>query len=111
VHVADGAEFVQRAAPERWDIIVVDAYDASSMSTALSSRNFFASLRRALRPGGAVALNVIGTLAAGGLVERITRVLGRELDDVRIHPVTAVAEKQFENTPRNVVLVATSPRA
>jgi spermidine synthase len=111
VHVADGAEFLQRAAPERWDIVIVDAYDASALCAAFSSRELFASLRRALRPGGAVALNVIGTLAAGGLVEQIARVVGRELDDVRLHPVTAVAERHLVDAPRNVVIVATRRRA
>jgi hypothetical protein len=105
VHLAEGSAFVARARPETWDIVVVDAYDASEMHHELSTRAFFGAVRRALRPGGAMGLNVIGTLAAGGAVERVVRAAERELADVRIVPVAEVGERLAAEALRNVVVV------
>jgi hypothetical protein len=105
VHLGDGAEFIARAQPRSWDIIAIDAYDASDMDHAFSTRAFFAAARRALRPGGALAINVIGALATGGAVERVVRAAERELADVRILPVTELGEQLAQDALRNVVVV------
>jgi spermidine synthase len=105
VHLADGADFVARAARETWDIVVVDAYGASEMDGAFSTRAFFADVRRALRPGGTLALNVIGALAAGGAVERVVSAMQRELTDVRILPVAELRDRLAGDALRNVVVV------
>lgn len=107
VHIADGAEFIARAAPATWDVALIDAYDAVEFSRAFSARSFFMTLKRALRPGGALALNVIGTLEAGSQVERVARAAAREFEDVRLVPVTQLGEGFAPEAPRNVVIVAT----
>jgi len=106
VHIAEGAEFIARAAPATWDIVVLDAYDAVEFGPAFSERSFFLTLKRALRPGGALALNVIGTLQTGSQVERVARAAARAFDDVQLIPVTQLGERLAPETPRNVVLVA-----
>jgi spermidine synthase len=105
VHLSDGAAFIARAEPQTWDIIAIDAYDASDMAGAFSTRPFFAAARRALRPGGALAINVIGALATGGAVERVVRAAERELADVRILPVAELGEQLARDALRNVVVV------
>jgi spermidine synthase len=110
VHVADGADHVARAPQASWDIVVIDAYDASDMGVAFSTHAFFATVARALRPGGALALNVIGTLGGRGPFERTHRALATELADVRIHPVTTVGERLAGDTQRNIVITAVRPR-
>ena len=110
VHIADGAEFIARAAPATWDIVLIDAYDAVELAPAFSERRFFMDLRRALRPGGTMALNVIGTLEADSEVERIARAAAREFADVRLVPVTQLGENYAPDTPRNVVIVASKAR-
>ncbi len=110
VHVADGAEFIEQAPPESWDVIVIDAYDAADMDAPFSTRGCFAAVRRALRPGGSMALNVIGTLSQHGAVARVVRAAERELDDIRILPVTKLREDLSQEALRNVVLVAVRPR-
>ena len=110
VHIADGAEFIARATPATWDVAVIDAYDAIELGTAFSERSCFAALKRALRPGGALALNVIGTLETGSQVERVARAAAREFVDVRLVPVTQLGESFAPETPRNVVIVASRPR-
>lgn len=49
---------------------MIDAYDASTFAAEFSGKEFLTSLRLALRPGGAVACNVIGTLAGDGPVRK-----------------------------------------
>lgn len=109
VHIADGADFIAQAAPATWDVVVVDAYDAVELAPAFSERRFFVALKRALRPGGAMALNVIGTLAGSGMALRVARAVSREFDDTRLVPVTKLGESFAADTPRNVVIVATRP--
>lgn len=110
IHIADGADYIERAPNACWDIVVLDAYDASDMGVAFSTRAFFATLARVLRPGGAAALNVIGTLTGPGPFERTHRALATELADVRIHPVTTVGERLAGDTLRNIVITAVRPR-
>ncbi|HEX5098337.1 MAG TPA: hypothetical protein VFV94_02510, partial [Polyangiaceae bacterium] len=106
VHVADGASFVERAAPGSWDIVVLDAYDASRSSPAFVSRDFLAALKRALRPGGAVAYNVIGTLGRAGPVSELVRAARSLFHDVRVVPVMGCDEEFVADALRNVVVVA-----
>lgn len=110
VHIADGADFITRAAPATYDVVVIDAYDAVELGAEFSERSFFVALKRAIRPGGAMALNVIGALSRGSVVERVARTASREFADVRLVPVTELGERFAADTPRNVVIVASRPR-
>lgn len=57
----DAAAFVAQPSPgERFDVIQVDAYDASVDAPALDGKAFYADCRASLRPGGVVAVNLIG---------------------------------------------------
>jgi len=72
---ADAREFMARprSAPDI-DILQVDAYDASVAQPALDSDGFYASCRAALRPGGTVAVNLVGrALDVSASVGRIRR--------------------------------------
>jgi spermidine synthase len=110
VHVADGAEFVARAAPGTWDVVIVDAYGASGFSTSFAEPRFFAALRRALAPGGSAAFNVIGSLADRGPVRDLTRLACSEFSRVRLLPVVALDETYARDSARNVVIVASGPK-
>jgi spermidine synthase len=110
VHVNDGVAFVEGAPAASWDVAVIDAYDAETCSTSFASRAFFASLRTALRPGGAMAFNVIGALSGDGPLDAIVRAARAELDDVRLLPVIGANERFAADALRNVVVVATRTR-
>lgn len=110
VHVADGVAFVQGAPPSSWDVVVVDAYDASDLAHGTGTRAFFASLHRALRAGGAFAFNVIGTLEEGDVVRELGAIARAIFDDVRIVPVMVPGEGYSPRTRRNVVIVGTRLR-
>jgi spermidine synthase len=105
VHVSDGATFIEKARPGSWDLVIVDAYDRQDLAAPFTRRSFFAALRRSLVPGGAAALNVIGTLDGRGTVAAVARAARAELDAVRLLPVVTVDEDYFPGTLRNVVVV------
>ncbi len=57
VHTADARPFLQ-STDKRYDLILVDAYRQPYVPFYLTTREFFELVRRRLRPGGLVALNV-----------------------------------------------------
>lgn len=58
---ADALQFMAQPAPGRsFDVLQVDAYDASVDQPALDSDGFYADCRARLREGGTVAVNLIG---------------------------------------------------
>jgi hypothetical protein len=105
VHVAEGSEFVARALPASWDVAVVDVFDASAARQPLLERPFFAALARALTPGGALGVNVIGALDRG-VVPGVVRLLREEIGKVRILPVLDTDGDYSPSSMRNVVLIA-----
>jgi spermidine synthase len=105
-HVADGADFVQNAPSSSWDIVVIDAFDAADSTEALRSARSFSAVHRSLRAGGALAVNVIGTLDGSGPVRDVTTRLSQLFHRVRILPVMAADERYLPSDPRNVVLIA-----
>jgi spermidine synthase len=106
IHIADGAGFAERAAPSSWDIAVIDAFDASDSTEALRRPLFFSALHRLLRCGGALAVNVIGTLDGHGPVRDIAGYLSRSFQRVRVVPVMEANEEYSPSALRNVVLIA-----
>jgi len=105
-HVADGADFVRTAPSSSWDIIVIDAFDATDSTDALKSTSFFSAVNRSLRSGGALAVNAIGTLDGSGPVRDVAARLSQLFHRVRILPVMAAGEKYLRSDRRNVVLIA-----
>lgn len=58
VFVDDGRRFLARNPGRTWDYIYVDTYIGYSIPFHLSTREFFAELKRHLAPGGVVGLNI-----------------------------------------------------
>ncbi len=52
--IADGFEFIQRTT-EKFDVIIVDSSDPVGPSAILHDRDFYARLKKALKPGGIIA--------------------------------------------------------
>lgn len=57
VHVTDGRAFLA-AAKERYDWVIVDAYQSSDIPFHLVTQEFFQELRAHMSPGGVLAINV-----------------------------------------------------
>lgn len=72
----DGARFVA-ARPGRYDILLVDGYDAAGIPVALATAEFHRACRDALGPGGVLASNLHGGDPAVH-VERLRAVFGAD---------------------------------
>ncbi|WP_343203869.1 transferase [Luteimonas sp. MC1782] len=70
----DGARFVATR-PGRYDLLLVDGYDAGGIPAALSTVAFHDACRNALRPGGVLATNLFCVDTAPHL-ERLRRSFG-----------------------------------
>ncbi len=104
VHVTDGVAFIAQARPSTWDIVVVDAFDVAQV-TAFTTASSFGALRRALRPGGAMAFNLIGSLDGAGPLAAVVRAAERHLNAVRIVPVMGTNEAYEPHACRNIIVV------
>jgi hypothetical protein len=109
VHVADGDVLVRNWRGTPWDIVIVDAYGADFVET-FGGRPFFAAARRSLSPGGALALNLIGTLDGRGEIPAIVSAGRAELGEPRVVPVHDAAPEFQPSAPRNVVVIWTNAR-
>lgn len=58
VVLCDGADFVQQAAADTVDILLVDGYDPHGLPARLSSQAFYDDCHRMLRPGGIMVANL-----------------------------------------------------
>lgn len=105
VHLADGVEFIGAATPATWDVVVIDAYDASTFDEKFSDGVFLAKVRAVLRPGGAMACNVIGSLSGSSAVQRFLSAARGHFEQMRLLPVVALGERYAPDTLRNVVVV------
>jgi spermidine synthase len=79
VRVGDGRLFPARS-QDRYDLIVLDAYNGDTIPPHLVTREYFAALRRRLPPEGVVVSNVIGSLA--GPQSRLVRAVARTVGTV-----------------------------
>lgn len=63
VHVADGRAFVQQAIErgERYDLVMLDAFDETYIPPHLLTRQFIAQARSLLTPGGVLAANTFSS--------------------------------------------------
>jgi spermidine synthase len=102
VHVTDALAFLRRPdAAAAFDFVIVDVYTAGAFPAPLLVPEFFQGLRRAVRPGGAVAVN-----AGYGECERRARELlhaalapaGGHVVRIVDRDAVAEAERDFEST-------------
>jgi spermidine synthase len=105
--VGDGAAHLADAAAATWDVIVVDAYGAGhELPSSFSDPAFWSNAALRLRAGGALAINVIGTLDGRGPVAQLERTVAQHFEHVRLVPVVDPGEKLDATAARNVVLLA-----
>ncbi|MGS5087402.1 fused MFS/spermidine synthase [Hydrogenophaga sp. A37] len=55
---ADGADFVATLDDQRFNVILVDGFEAEQMAPALGTQNFYGHCARLLRPGGVMLCNL-----------------------------------------------------
>lgn len=63
IHIADGMDFVDQAAPDSYDLILVDAYHGHGMAAEIAQQAFYQRCAILLKRGGAIATNLWGNHA------------------------------------------------
>lgn len=58
VHCRDGLDFLKESRDKRYDLILIDAFDAMGMSPAIYSEPFFSRCSASLKDAGAVSCNL-----------------------------------------------------
>jgi spermidine synthase len=99
VQATDGRIFLQKT-PQRYDMIVLDAYYADAIPFHLTTREFLTELKAKLSPTGIVVSNVIGSVhgADSKLFRSILKTLETEFRQTYVFPVDEVS---------NIIVIAT----
>jgi len=99
VQAVDGRIFLQKT-PQRYDIIVLDAYYADAIPFHLTTQEFLTELKAKLSPTGIVVSNVIGSVRGtdSKLFRAILKTLETEFRQTYVFPVDEVA---------NIIVIAT----
>jgi spermidine synthase len=82
VHIGDGRAFIERS-PHKYDLIVIDAFSATSTPYHLTTREFLQAVRNHLADGGIVCANLWETASSFWDVVRTYSVVFPELRLVR----------------------------
>jgi spermidine synthase len=84
--IDDGRHFLNRCR-KHYDAVILDAFLGDSSPSHLLTREAFASIRRVLRPGGAVVINAFGHLDPDRdfFAASLTRTLKAVFPGVRLH--------------------------
>ncbi|MGE5582946.1 MAG: spermidine synthase [Bacillota bacterium] len=116
VFAQDGRIFVEKKAREiasgrlaPYDMVIIDAYNASSIPYHLTTREFMAAIRKTLSPKGVVVSNIIGAFAgpSNQLLSSMTRTVSSVFPQVYLFP-TWDLHGEDDYLEGNVILVATS---
>ena len=105
VHVMD-ARFWLRRAPERYDIIILDAYLIDTIPFHLATREFYQECAAHLAPGGVVASNIIG--AVRGPDSRLFRAMYVTFRSVFPHVYVFPVGDDDPASLRNIILLGSA---
>ncbi len=104
----DGRQWLTRN-PQKWDVIVIDAFYADSIPFHLATHEFLELVRERLNPGGVVVVNVIGAITGSEskLLRSLTKTYRSSFPTVLLYPVYETVSDRNPTYTRNVILVAT----
>ncbi len=106
VHTQDGRLFLMRA-PQRYDLILLDAYYADAVPFHLTTREFFQIADSKLTSNGAVVVNLIGSVTGprSKIVRSMIKTLKGVFPQLYVFP-TLGADKDSLWTSQNIIIVA-----
>jgi len=86
IHFGDGRYFVSRC-QKRYDTIILDAFLGDSSPSHLFTREAFMAMRRLLRAGGTLVINMFGATSGEDtfFTASLAKTLGAVFQSVRIH--------------------------
>jgi spermidine synthase len=90
ITIDDGRHFLNRC-EKKYDAVILDAFLGDSSPSHLFTREAFSSIRRVLRPGGALVINSFGNLEPGHdfFVASLNRTLKSVFTSVHLHTATS----------------------
>jgi spermidine synthase len=90
ITIDDGRHFLNRC-EKKYDAVILDAFLGDSSPSHLFTREAFSSIRRVLRPGGALVINSFGNLEPGHdfFVASLNRTLKSVFANVHLHTATS----------------------
>lgn len=90
IYTGDGRWFLDNTA-QRYDLILVDAFTHATVPSSLQTLEAAASLRRCLRPNGAMAMNMIAAYQGerSAVLQRLVAALQAHFSDVTIFPASS----------------------
>lgn len=107
VHAQDGRLFLTRS-PQRYDVILLDAYFKDAIPFHLTTKEFFTMANQKLAPNGVVVINIIGAVTGPG--GKITRSVAKTMRGV-FPQIYMFAARRADNASldsiQNVIIVAT----
>ena len=107
---ADGALYV-RQHPGSADVILLDGFDAGNQVEALATQTFYAACRRALKPGGVLAVNLWGRdKAFPEYLARLSRAFDGEVGWISVQYKTNVIVFAFAEPGAAARLIDAQPR-
>jgi spermidine synthase len=107
ITIDDARHFLNRC-DKKYDAVILDAFLGDSSPSHLFTREAFSSIRRVLRPGGALVINSFGNLEPGHdfFVASLDRTLKSVFASVHLHTATSDGGMFFvasDRTPLDVV--------
>jgi spermidine synthase len=90
ITIDDGRHFLNRC-EKKYDAVILDAFLGDSSPSHLLTHEAFSSIRRVLRPGGALVINSFGNLEPGHdfFVASLDRTLKSVFASVHLHTATS----------------------
>ena len=104
----DGRAYLQ-SVDEKFDVIMVDAYQDITIPFQMSSTEFFTMVRDHLTPDGVMVVNM--SLRAGGITDCLTDTIAANFDDVRAVDVYNGTNREVFAAQRSGALERLSERA
>jgi hypothetical protein len=87
LRIGDGRAFLNAAPATNYDAVILDAFLGDSSPSHLMTREAFTSIRRTLKPDGALVINTFGDFSEGRdfLMASLDKTLKAVFPSVRIH--------------------------
>ena len=107
----DGRAYLQ-SVDEKFDVIMVDAYQDITIPFQMSSTEFFTMVRDHLTPDGVMVVNMsLRDMSAGGITDCLTDTIAANFDDVRAVDVYNGTNREVFAAQRSGALERLSERA
>jgi spermidine synthase len=110
ITIDDGRHFLNRC-EKKYDAVILDAFLGDSSPSHLLTREAFSSIRRVLRPGGALVINSFGNLEPGHdfFVMSLDKTLKAVFTSVHLHTATSDGGMFFVASDRSPLAFVRPP--